>query len=254
MPFGGLLTVGLISAGTSIAGGLMGSSASKSAAAQQAKSAQDALDFQKQVFNQQQTNQQPFLDSGKTSLSKLMEGISNGTFGAGAAFQAPTAEQARATPGYQFNLAEGDRAIERGQAAAGGAFTGGTLKALQGRSTDLANSTYQQTFQNAMSGYQANLANQQQQFGELFAPAQLGENAVASINNTGTQVSQNVGNLMTQQGNAQAAGTVGSANAITGGLTGATNNLTQAMTLGKLLGNGGAAATTNPSWMTNGIG
>lgn len=244
MPFGGLLTVGLISAGTSIAGGIMGSSAASKAAKQQAQSAQNALDFQKEVFGQQQQNQQPFLDQGKVSLAKLMEGISNGTFGAG---HLPTAEEARATPGYQFNLAEGQNAIERGQAAAGGAFTGGTLKALGRFTSGLADSTYQQTVNNV-------LANNQQNFAQLFAPAQLGENAVASINNTGSQVSQNVGNLMTQQGNAQAAGTVGSANAISGGLSGASNSITQAMTLGKMLGGGGAAATANPSWMTNGIG
>lgn len=251
MPFGGILTASLIGAGGSLLGGLFGSSSASKAADQQAKSAQQALDFQKQVFGQQQQNQQPFLDAGTSSLSKLMQQISNGTYGSNAAFQAPTAEQARATPGYQFSQAEGSKAIERGQAAAGGAFSGGTLKALDQYNTGLADNTYQQTFQNAMSGYQANLQNQAQQYGQLFAPAQLGENAVSSINNTGTQVAQNVGNLMTQQGNAQAAGTVGSANSLIGGLTGATNSISQGLTLGKLLGGGGAS---NPSWMTNGIG
>jgi hypothetical protein len=45
MPFGGLLTVGLITAGTSLAGGLMGSSAAKGASEAQVKAAAEARQY-----------------------------------------------------------------------------------------------------------------------------------------------------------------------------------------------------------------
>ena len=53
---------------------------------------------------------------------------------------------------------------------------------------------------------------------------------------------------MTQIGDAEASGTVGSANALTAGITGAGNSFTQALLLSKLLGTpagGGNVVNTN---------
>lgn len=240
------LGLGLASVAGGVASSVIGANAAQTAASEQEQAAQNALNFQQQVFGQQQANEQPFLNAGSASVGQLMQAIQNGTFGPGSipSFALPTLAQAEQYPGYQFTQEQGDLGIERGQAAAGGAFTGGTLKALAGYNSGLASTTYGQVVQNALQAYQANLANQAQQYQQLFGPAQLGQQAVSSINQTGTQTAANAGNLMTQIGNAQAAGTVGTANAITGGISSATNGLLQGLLLNQFLpGSGGAGAT-----------
>ncbi len=240
----------IIGGGLAAAGGVasaaIGSSAASSAAQQQQKSAQQALDYTKSVSA-------PYTSAGATSIGGIMTGLQNGTFGAGSlpaftpppAFKAPTEEEAAATPGYQFTKDQGDLGISRQAAAAGGAFTGGTLKAGATFDTGLANATYgdtfnrtfathQSQFNDSLQAYQESLLKQQQEFGQLFAPAQLGAGVA-----TGT--SQNVSNLLVNQGNAGAAGTVGSANAITGGINSATSGILQSYLLSQLTGPGGGA-------------
>ncbi len=253
---------GIVSGAGSLLGGLFGAGASKSAASQQAAAAQQAIALQNKIFDTQQANQKPYQDAGATSIQQLMSDLKSGKFNIGAAptapgaptpFAAPTAEEAAATPGYQFTQQQGEQAINRGQAAAGGAFTGGTLKALDQFNSGLANSTYNDVFNRNLNTYQTNLnatmGNYQQQlqgygaqlqgtgqaFQQEFAPAQLGENAAASINNTGSQVANNLGNLITSEGNTNAAGTIGAANSLIGGATGLTNSLGSAISLAGLL-------------------
>ncbi len=241
------LTLAGLSAAGALGGAAIQGSAAKSAAQTQANAGNQAIDFQKQIFQQQQENQQPFLNAGSQSIGQLMQALQSGKFGPGSTgpvpqftkgdFTAPTLEEARSSPGYQFTAQQGNKGILQGAAAAGGAISGGTLKALDSFNTGLADSTYNDVFNRSLStyneglskyqaqlqGYGAGLAGQQQEFNQLFAPAQLGENASANIGQTGSQLGQSVGNLMTGIGNAQAAGTVGSANAYSGALSSATN-------------------------------
>ena len=245
------LVGGLATAGAGVASSVIGSHAASSAADEQAQAAQNALDFQKQEFATQQQNIAPWLEAGKTSLGTLMQDFQNGTFGPGSiapppSFQVPTLQDARNSPGYQFELGQGINAIQRSAAARGGLGSGSTLKALQSFGTGLADSTYGDVFNRSLAtygaglqGYQAKLAGQSQAYNQLAGIAGTGQTAAQNINATGTQVSQNVGNLMTQIGNAQAAGTVGSANAITGGINSATNGLMSSLLLGGLFGQQG---------------
>jgi hypothetical protein len=252
MPFGGLLTVGLISAGGSIVSGLLGKSAATKAAEAQQQSAADALNFQKQVYSDQKANQQPYVQAGQSSIGQLMKGLSDGTFGNLPAFKAPTAEEARATPGYQFTQDQGNLGIERGAAAAGGAFTGGTLKSLAGFNSGLADSTYNSTFSRALSTYQALMSSQQQSYNQLAGVASLGENAAANVGNNGTAAANNAGQLLTGAGNAQAAGIIGGANAITGAIGGATSAATTPFYLNYLQQGQNLPSTANGGIPSNG--
>lgn len=71
----------------------------------------------------------------------------------------------QAGPGYQFQLAEGQKAINNGAAARGMGNSGATLKALAGYSQGLANQTFNQDrdFEfnrlNALAGYGSNATN-----------------------------------------------------------------------------------------------
>lgn len=238
MPFGGLLTAGLIGGGASLFGGIFGASQASKAAQQQVAEQQQALQFQEGVYSDTQANQAPFVQAGQSSIQQLMAAIGAGKYGPGSTgaaptFTTPTLADAQQTPGYAFTQQQGELGIERGAAAAGGAFTGGTLKSLASFDTGLADSTYNDVFSRALQGYgasmgtyQANLAAQAQGFNQLSAVAGLGENAAANLSNSGAQASTTVGNTLTNIGNAQAAGTVGSANSLIGGITGATNSAT----------------------------
>src|SRR5579862_3058487 len=177
MPFGGLLTVGLLGAGSSLFSGILGSNAAQDAAGQQVSAENHALNFQNQIWNQEQANIAPWLSSGQTSIAALMKALGNGSFGAGSnpTFTAPTLAEAQQTPGYQFAAQQGSKGILEGAAAAGGAISGGTLKALDQFNTGLADTTYNDVFSRSLSTYQANLAKQSQEFGQMLAPAQLGE-------------------------------------------------------------------------------
>ena len=236
----------------------LASRSAEKAADQQATAQGNALSFEEQQYQQNQANQAPFVQAGTTSLGHLMTDLGNGTFGAGSlgavpqftgTFTAPTLAEAQQTPGYQFAAQQGSKGILQGAGAAGGAISGGTLQALDSYNTNLANSTYGDVFSRALqtynagiSGYQAQLAGyqtsmgaQQQAYNQMLAPAQLGESAATATGNTGTLGAVNIGNVMTGIGNAQAAGTVGSSNAITAGITGATNTSSQTLMLNQLM-------------------
>jgi|HubBroStandDraft_2_1064218.scaffolds.fasta_scaffold27114_2 hypothetical protein len=257
MPFGGLLTAGLIAGGGSILSGLLGSNAATKASQQEVSAQEQALAFQEQEYNQQQQNQAPFLQAGQYSIGQLQADLAAGTFGPGSQgaapqFSAPTLQEAQNTPGYQFQQEQGDLGITRGAAAAGGAVTGGTLAALDAYNVNSANSNYNTLFNQALSGYgaslntyTANLNAQQQAFNQLATPAAIGEGAAVNLGTTGAAAANTVGSTLGSIGNAQAAGTIGSTNAITGAITGATQTLANGIALPNYLAQLSQANTPN---------
>jgi hypothetical protein len=231
---------GGVAAAGSIASAAIGANASSNAAGQE-------VSAQKQALQQTQTNQQPFLDAGTTSIKQLMSQLNDGTFGAGsiAPFTAPTAAEAAATPGYQFTQQQGDKGILEGAAASGGAISGGALKSLDQYNTGLADSTYSSRFSQSLQTYQAALQGQQQAYNQTYQPAALGE---AAVQNTNASLSQILGNI----GQSQAAGTVGTANAVTSGIGQATNGISQSLLLSQLLQGQGGSGGGNQSFLPAG--
>ena len=221
----GLLIGGGLSAAGSIAGASINSSAASNATSQQVAEQQQGLAIQQQEFNQNQANQQPFVSAGQGSIQQILTSLQNGTFGPGSIppFTLPTLQQAEQTPGYQFNLEQGNKGILQGAAASGGAFSGGTLKALAGYDQGLASTTYQQQVGNALTQYQALLTGQQQGYNQIANVASLGENAAANAGNAGVASTAQIGNTLSNIGATQAAGTVAGANAISGGINGVAN-------------------------------
>lgn len=238
------IALALALAGATVASSEIGANASETASQQQVNQENKALDYTEQT-------EAPFVGAGQTSIAELMAGLQNGTFGPGSnpTFTPPTLAQAEQTPGYQFEQEQGQLGIDRTAAAAGGAFTGGTLKAGSAFNTNLATTTYQTQFNNAFQSYQAQLAKQAQEYQQLITPATLGANAAAGT-------STNVANLMSNIGNAQAAGTVGTANAVTSGISNGTNGILQAYLLnGALNPNSGTGSfNQNSPGGLNGLG
>ena len=168
-------------------------------------------------------------------------------------FQAPTAAQAAATPGYQFQLQQGMNALQNSAAARGGLLSGNTAEALQNYGQGLADSTYQQTYNNALGQYQTAYNqfqnNQQNQFNRLGALSGVGQTAAGQLNSAGQQaasniagISQNAGAQIGQSaqnaGAATASGYVGQANAINSGIGGISSSAQQGLLLSQLANQG----------------
>jgi len=121
----------LLQAGGTLASGLLSSGASKSAAsttaAAQLQASQEALALQQQEFQTQQGNLQPFLKTSAAALGELGQGTS-----AGGQFETsftPADLQANLDPGYQFQLQQGQQAVDRSAAARGSASSAPTAAA-----------------------------------------------------------------------------------------------------------------------------
>ena len=198
--------------------GYMGSQAAKESAQTQADAQQRALDLQRDIYLSQLGLQQPFREAGVTAQNRLLDllGLSaNKTApGYGTMAQDFGMQQFQADPGYAFRLAEGQKALERSAAARGGLLSGSALKGAQRFGQDLAS----QEYQNAFNRYQAERANRLQPLASLTA---AGQGAAGALSNVAGQYGQQAGAGITDIGRAQAAGQMGGATALAGGITGA---------------------------------
>lgn len=244
MPFGGLLTVGAIGAGSSIFGGLFGASKSKEAAQQYEQALTGAQTYLQGQENTGLQNYQPYMDAGSgatKTLSSLM-----GTPGQGLltpwnqTFTAPTAAQAAATPGYQFQLNQGTSAMQNSAAGQGGLLSGRTLADLNNFAQGTASTNYQNVFNNSLtqynSAYNSFLNNQQNQYNRLMGVSQEGLQATGGAGQFMQGMSGDVASLMAQKGAAAAGGTIGAANSISGMMSGLSNTATNMYGLSQLNG------------------
>ena len=202
---------GLIAAGSSLLGSVIGSNASQNAANTQANAANNATQLQQNMFNQTQQNLQPYMPGGGTALSSLLGKLQNGQLGGTFSAQDYLNNQ---DPGYQFQLQQGQQALQNSQAAQNGIMSGSAMKDLINFNQGTAATGYQ-------NAYNRWLQQQQNTYGQLSGVASLGENAAAGLGNTGASYANGMSNTITGAGNAQAAGQIGSANAINGGLNNA---------------------------------
>jgi hypothetical protein len=117
-------------------------------------------------------------------------------------------------PGYAFRLEQGQQALERGAAARGGALGGGALRDLAQFSQGLASQEYGAAYGRARQENLDAYGRYSDQYNRMASLAGLGQTQVAGDNNLGAQYAGAQSNLLTGIGNAQAAGSVGSANAM----------------------------------------
>jgi hypothetical protein len=190
-------------AGAIAVSSLVGSDAARRAGNQQSDAARYAADLQNRQYEQTRADQMPFLEAGKGALNKLIPLASEYT---PFSYSSMTAD-----PGYQFRLSEGMRALGRQASARGGAVSGQSFKALQ----DYAQGSASGEYTNAFNRYQAERAAR---LAPLQSLAGVGQTTATTLGQAGASNAANVGNLMTSGAAARAAGGIGSANALTGGL------------------------------------
>jgi hypothetical protein len=139
------------------------------------------------------------------------------------AFAAPTGDEVRQTPGYQFGMNEGSQAILRANSANGTLGTAGVGKALTRYGQDYADTKYDVAYNRKLGEYRQAYDifnnNQTNQFNRLSSIAGLGQTTASNLGQTGSSYAGNAGNNIVGAGNAAAAGQVGSANAWNGALS-----------------------------------
>lgn len=104
-------------------------------------------------------------------------------------FKAPTYSDAMNEPGYKFRLDTGTDALERSAAARGVLRTGGTLKDIVGYGQNFASQEYNNVFNRALQGYNAQYTAQHDMFSPQMARYQqeammMRDRALAEFNYT----------------------------------------------------------------------
>jgi hypothetical protein len=197
---------GAIAAGGSLLSGIMGSNAANKAAQEEVAQQQKALQFQQSVYGQTVQNLSPYVASGNTALQSVMGLLGLG--GTGQNANAATAFKGfTGTPFYQFPLQQGNLALNRQLASAGLTGSGAALKDA---------TAYNQGY--ASQGLGSYLQ-------QLLGLTNTGESAAAMQGSQGNQASGLLASIFGNIGGAQAAGTVGSNNALSTGIQGATGSL-----------------------------
>lgn len=200
------IATAIIGGVASIGSAALGASAASSAASQQAAAQQQAAQLQLQMYNSTKQTLSPWVTGGSSALGQLLN-----LYGLGAGGSGPTAQTAaNATsalenyPGYQFTFNQGLQALNRSAAAQGLTLSGAQLQAAQ------------------QYGQQAALANAWNPYiSQLGSLSSIGENAGAMVGNAGTSAANAAGGYLAGAGSSLAAGTMGAANAMQGGLQGA---------------------------------
>lgn len=227
-----------IGAGSSIISGILGSKAAQDAKDAQIgaeqnvlannNAAKDAsLATNRDLYQSETKAFQPYQSTGTGALQQLAAGTANG----GVFNSTPTGEQVLAQdPGYAFRLQQGQQALLRAAAAGGGVGSGGTLKAAQQYGQDYASNEYQNAYSRYANTRQANygnllnLAGMGQTANSQFATA-TGQYGGAVTGVTMGTAQQNA-DALAGIGNAEAAGSIGSANAWSGALQGLAKSAT----------------------------
>lgn len=169
------------------------------AAKAQERSVREAMGLQRDIYGQSRDDQQPWMQAGQTSLADMMKMMGPGY----------DSSQLANDPGYQFRMAEGQKAMERSAAARGGLASGGFAKGLARYSQGVASDEFGN------------------RFSRLAGISGMGQGSAQSLAGLGRGYADSMSSLYGAQGNARAAGKT----AVYGGIA---NSLGSAVNLGML--------------------
>ena len=243
------------------------------ASALEQQSADKQLALQREIWEKQQADYKPYLEQGtyginrlgdlmrnqyqapmsnealafvknKRNVGRLTEPVNNANGGQlNNPFDTYLASKGLAggqfdtsNPAYQFQLKQGQQALDRSSAARGMGASGAQMKAAQQYGQGLASQEYDKQYNRATSEFG-------DYYNRLAGLAQGGQQAAGSMAQAGGQYANNASNtfgnlsnaqtsILGQQANARASGYAANANAVTGGL----NSLTNLYALNKIYG------------------
>lgn len=175
----------------------MGANATQTAAQNTAAANNDAIGLQNQQYQQNRTDTLPWLVSGQAALAQyagelgLTKTNADGT---------PFTSQFQTTPGYDFQVKEGEKGVANNLAALGMKGSGAALKELTKFRQGLADTTYNNYLD------------------RLSASSVGGQSQANSTAAAGTANAINVGNLGINAADARGSGYINSANSYSNAL------------------------------------
>ena len=185
-----------------VVGAAIGGLSSMSAADKQAKAAREAGGVSLAQYKQQREDLTPYREAGTVALSDLQRRMPE-------LLQPFGQQQFQESPAYQFNLQQGQKAIEKAAAKRGTFYAPQTLQDIGRYSQGVASNE----FQNAFSNYQTNMGNI---WSRLYGLTGVGQSAANQTGAFGAGAANTQAGLITDAGAARAAGIVGAGNAVTG--------------------------------------
>lgn len=215
--------------------------------------AQDSRNQNLNIYNEQGSRWQPYLDAGR-------QGIANMANPSGFT----------ADPGYQFRLSEGQDALNRQAAATGMRMSGAALKDANNYAQGQASQAYGDWWnrQNSLAGYGANAAGAMGQAGQNYAANAIGINSDAAsavgvnaanvagaLGSYGANVGNVIGQTAANIGNAWG-GYSSAAGGAAQGVANGTANINQSVAsgMGNALMAGGAARASGYQGAANAWG
>ena len=177
------------------------SEASKKASEAQRKGAGQATQAQLEMYYQGREDIAPWRKKGKWALRELRGKIKAGP------------GEFEESPGYQFRLAEGIKARERGAAARGNVLSGAQEKDLMRFGQGLATEDYDNW-----------LRRYYQSLGPYQSMAGLGQTSAVQTAQMGQQTGQSIGQNYLAAGRARASGYINQANIMSGAVTSGVEN------------------------------
>lgn len=172
-----------VTVGGSILGGIMGSSSEKKAAKAQEQASQAAIAEQRRQYDQNRTDLMPWMLAGNSALAQMQQ-LNSGNF-----------ESFQSSPDYAYARDQMQQGVERGAAARGGLYSGGSQ-------VDLAN---------AMNGIASQ--NYGNYYNRLSQLAGVGQSTATNLGSMGQAAASNIGNAQMAAGNARASGYTNANNA-----------------------------------------
>lgn len=212
--------------GAILGGAAISGIASNMAAGTQSDAATNAANLQAQQFRQTRSDLQPWQQSGVQSLGALnyLLGVNPGQAAPssgqipgmlgmqqGSLLQPFDLSKFQASPAYQFNLQQGQQALDKAANARGNYYAPQTLQDVSKFSQGLASNE----FMNAYNMYNQNQGNL---FNRLFSMSGTGQSAANQTGTFGASTANNMGMAGMLGGASQAAGIMGVGNSLTGGL------------------------------------
>ena len=212
MSFGGMnpgsAASGVLGIGTSIAQGITGGKASKKAARLMAEEEDKNRQLYENMVNQYTNDVNPYTTAGSNATTAMQNLLGlNGADASGQ--QAQAFKNFQNSDGYQYTLNNALGSTNSNAYASGLGNSGATMKALQNNASDLAD-TYFNNYYNDLSGLSSQGLNATQSLGQVMAE---GANGEAKAN--------------TAQGEDESAGVLGSHSALWNGVNQALSYMSQ---------------------------
>jgi len=196
----------------SVASSYMQSKAAGKAADQYGQQAERGLQYNQAMFDKINEQNAPYRATGERGATLYNQLADTGYLTA----QPSMDDMTRLMPNYQFNLQQGLGQLNSQINAGGGLVSGNAIQGAQQFAQGYAGNALTDAF----NQFQANRTNVVSNVNALTG---VGQNANATTATAASGATANASNLLSSIGNAQAAGTMGAANAYASGLNNISN-------------------------------